>query len=301
MSFKLKLVCYILIAGILLFVGVGAYNNHLESKYPWHIYQNSSFKLLRNNTDKDIVIAYLDTGISDDLYESLGDRIVSPYNVLKMNEDVTDLNGHGTEVACVMACNFEKNGVYGLSNNSKIMPIVVMDETGSTTGENISKGIIYAVDSGADIVNLSLGSRLENDIVKEAVDYAYENNVILIASVGDFRENKVLFPAYYDTVIAVQAQSKLGVRYKDASWGDEVDIRVPGEFVQTLGVNPEDNSLEIKYQSGSSISTAYFTSVIAHIMGQDKSISVDDLLEYVRSVDINDEFLNLYKYVRGYQ
>lgn len=286
---------------IVLIVGVISYGKYLENKYPWHLYQNNSYKLLDNFSGKGITIAFLDTGISNDLAESFGDRIVHPYNVIEENDNISDSNGHGTEMICVSACDYDKNGIYGLAYNSNIMPVVVMDDTGRTDGTYISKGIIYAVDNGADIINLSLGSRLENDLVKKAIEYAYDNNVIVVASVGDYQEEKVLYPAKYDSVIAVQSQSKLGVKYKDSSWGSEVDLLIPGEFIQTLGINLETGNLETVYESGSSISTAYLTSIIALMIQENNDYKIDDLLHYIRDYEAKNEFMNLNGFVKGYQ
>lgn len=300
-SLKYNIIFTGLVVFLLSIIGLLTYGNYLENKYPWHVYQNNSYKLLDEYSGEGVIIAFLDTGLHDDLIDSFGDRIVSPYNFIEESYNITDINGHGTEMICVSSCDFEKNGIYGLAYNAKIMPIVVMDETGRTSGEYIYEGIIYAVDNGANIINLSLGSRLENELVKEAIEYAYENNVIVVSSVGDYQEEKVIYPAKYDSVIAVQSQSKLGVKYKDSSWGEEVDVLIPGEFIETLGINFENNNIEVKYESGSSISTAYLSSVIALMIEKNQDYTVDEIVEYIRNYNVQNEFINLNKLVKGFQ
>lgn len=257
---------------IVILLGLLSYSNYIENKYPWHHYETHSYKLLNNLSGEGITIAFLDSGLHKDLVEQFGSRIVSPFNVIEQNSNINDLSGHGTKMICVSACSYDQQRIYGLAYKANIMPVVVVDASGRTSGEYLSQGIIYAFDHGADIINISLGSRLENTLVKEAIAYAYENNVIVVAAGGDYQEDRVLFPARYETVIAVQAQSKLGVRYKHASWGDSIDLLVPGEFIETLGINHETLSLEIVYESGSSISTAFITSVVALMIQQQENI-----------------------------
>lgn len=286
---------------VLFVIGTIIYGEYLENKYPWHLYENNSYKLLDDYSGEGITIAFLDTGLDSDLIESFGNNIVSPYNIITKTNDIEDKNGHGTEMICVCACDYHRDGIYGLANKANIMPIVVMDESGRTEGKYIHDGIIYAVDNGADIINLSLGSRIENDLVKEAIDYAYVNDVIVVSSVGDYQEEKVLYPAKYESVIAVQSQSKLGVKYKDASWGNEVDILIPGEFIQTIGFDSNNNKISAVYESGSSISTAYFSSIVAIMIQDNENHTINNLLEYINNYEKKNDFIDIYAFVRGYR
>lgn len=300
-SLKFNLVLTGLVLIILIVIGMVTYGKYVEEKYPWHLYQNNSYRLLGKYSGEGVTIAFLDSGIHDELIEKFENRIVKPYNVIEENNDITDNNGHGTEMVCVSSCSYEIDGIYGLAYKANIMPVVIMDQTGRTSGENISKGILYAVDNGADIINLSLGSRLENESVKNAIEYAYKRNVIVVSSVGDYKDNQVLYPAVYDSVIAVQSQSKLGVKYINASWDYEVDLLIPGEYVETLGIDLETGKLVTKFESGSSISTAYVTSIIALMIETKKDYSVDEILEYLRGFKVQNDFIDLYQLVKGFQ
>ncbi len=147
--------------------------------------------------------------------------------------------------------------------------------------------------------NVSLGSNAYNDDVLDAVNYAYENNVYLIAAVGDSDTENVLYPAKYDNSIAVQVQSKLGVKYLDASYGPEVDVRVPGEFIKVLTYEETDiGSLVTKYESGSSYSVAIFSGMLALKLSYQEN-DFTQTFEYIRNIDINDKFINVEKFVKG--
>lgn len=84
------------------------------------------------------------------------------------------------------------------------MPIVVVDEAGRTDATLLSSGIRMEVDQGADIINISLGSNAYNEEVLNAINYAYENNVYVIAAVGDSDTENVLYQAKYENSIALQ-------------------------------------------------------------------------------------------------
>ncbi len=116
-----------------------------------------------------------------------------------------------------------------------MMPIVSVDESGRTSPEYIAEVIVYAV----------------------------ENNVHIVAAAGDYKENKLLFPAKYSTVISVEAQSKLdGRRYLESNWGDNSTLMLPGEIMKTLTINNNDE-LEIAYKNGTSYATPLGSGIVA--------------------------------------
>ncbi len=298
---RIRIIIVLMLMILMLVMGLTLHAKHLRDKYPWHIYETQSYALLDEYNGEGVTIAYLDTGLSEELQNHFGDRIVNPYNVIEGNSIINDLNGHGTSIICISACEFNVSKVYGLAYKSLIMPVVVMDSSAKTNGELISEGIYYAVDNGANIINLSLGARLDNTLVEEAIEYAYDNNVIVVASVGDYNEDSILFPARHDKVISVQAQSKLGVKYKTASWGDSIDMIIPGEFLETIGYDSDSTDLKITYESGSSISTSFFSSVIALMIQGEEDFQVEELIMYIRGYDYSTEFINIYDFVSEYK
>lgn len=237
------------------------YNNYINNKYDWHIVDTKAYKIWRKADGEDIVIAVVDTGISPKLEEHLKDRIVNPYNVISENNNVKDKSGHGTEVICLIACNNYK-GIHGIAKKATIMPIVAVDESGRTRPEYIANGIKYAVDNKAQVINLSLGSRLDNLQVKETVEYAISKNVHIVAAAGDYKENKLLYPARYETVISVEAQSKIEYRYKDSNWHEDSTLMLPGEIMHTLTLG-ESEELESTYENGTSFATAIGSGIVA--------------------------------------
>jgi len=289
---------FTIIISIGLFV-FGGYMLTLHKKnevnnYEWYIEETKVYKVWEEYTGKDIIIAFLDSGISNEHISKYGDRIRNPYNFIDGTTDVLDLTGHGTAMISVTSGRFSEVGIHGIAPDTKIIPIVVMNDLGNTSGQLLSEGIYYAVDNGADIINLSLGSLIENELVKYAIEYAHENQVIVVAAGGDNRDSNILYPAKYETVIAVQAQSKLGVPYLHSSNGSEIDILIPGEIIKACGLT----SRTFIVKNGSSISTALTSGIVALLL--EKGLNYNEVMDYILSYSHEDLFIDIEKLVFNY-
>ncbi len=93
------------------------------------------------------------------------------------------------------------------------MPIVVLDSSGSGSTFNVSQGIIYAVEHGAKVINLSLGGTNYDQTEQLACQYAYNNNVVVVAAAGNDSSNSLEYPAAFSTVIPVASVAPSGSSY----------------------------------------------------------------------------------------
>jgi subtilisin family serine protease len=125
-----------------------------------------------------------------------------------------DLNGHGTHVAGIAAAS-TNNGIGGAGTapSASILPVRVLDSTGSGTGEDISNGIRWAADHGAQVINLSLG----NDVpvvdvtgIAPAVDYAWNHGAVIVAAAGNSTGPLCSYPAASAHAICVAATDSGG-------------------------------------------------------------------------------------------
>lgn len=133
----------------------------------------------------DIVIAILDSGV-DLEHPDLKDNIIHGYDFVNDDNDPDDDCGHGTHIAGIAAAIIDNQiGIAGIAGGAKIMPVKVLDENGDGTTEEVIEGIIWAVDNGADIINLSLGSEAFSQLEYEAISYAIDNGVVVIAATGN--------------------------------------------------------------------------------------------------------------------
>ncbi|OCA84214.1 peptidase S8 [Bacillus sp. FJAT-27225] len=180
---------------------------------------------------EDVTIALIDTGVDLD-HPDLKNRLVRGYNVLSDNNDPDDDNGHGTHVAGIIASETNNGeGVAGITWYNKIMPIKAMGKEGYGTTFDIAKGIYWAVDHGAQVINMSLGNYQPSRVLKEAIDYAYRKDVVLVAAAGNDNSRQPTYPASYPQVLAVSAVDHEGVRAEFSNYGTYVDIAAPGVYI----------------------------------------------------------------------
>ncbi|TFH40339.1 MAG: PKD domain-containing protein, partial [ANME-2 cluster archaeon] len=155
---------------------------------------------------------------------------VQGYDFVNNDNNPIDDNGHGTHVAGTIAQSTNNNlGVAGVAFDSTLMPVKVLSSTGSGTYSDVASGIRYAADNGADVISLSLGGLSDGNIVREAVQYAYENGVTIVAACGNDNTNTCNYPAAYnDYVIAVGATQYDETIAPYSSYGPNLDIVAPG-------------------------------------------------------------------------
>ncbi|SEG28652.1 S8 family serine peptidase [Paenibacillus sp. UNC499MF] len=132
-----------------------------------------------------VVIAVVDTGV-DPYHDDLKGSLVEGYNFVNNTPNTRDDNGHGTNVAGIAAAPKDNGvGIAGVAAGAKIMPVKVLDSEGYGRTDVITEGIYWAVDHGADIVNLSLTSGSSSRVMEEAVQYALQRGVIVVSAAGN--------------------------------------------------------------------------------------------------------------------
>lgn len=202
--------------------------------FQWHFPMVQSEQAWNINNGSGVTVAVLDTGLRLNGVDGIG-CVVSGTDIVNSDSDPADGDGHGTHVSGTIAQATENNtGVAGLAHGACIMPVKVLDDNGSGSFADIAEGVYYAVDNGAKVINMSLGTsarfNLRNDPVMDpALDYAYSNGVTVVCASGNdgFKKN-VSYPAIYPTTIAVGAvdlQSKVP-RYSNKGAG--LDLVAPG-------------------------------------------------------------------------
>ena len=183
-----------------------------------------------------VVIAIIDTGV-DYNHEDLAGKVILGPNYVNTDSagnptyDPIDDNGHGTEVAGIAAAVTNNSiGIAGVSWGSKILAIKALDKSGTGYDSDIAKGIVYAADHGAKIINLSLGGPNNSRVLADAIEYAHENNCVITAAGGNEAQsgNTVEYPAAYPGVIAVAATGSNNdwASYSNYKW--YIDVAAPG-------------------------------------------------------------------------
>ena len=216
-----------------------------------------------------VTVAVIDTGVCMN-HEDLEGRVLSGgYDFVDNDDDPEDVFGHGCSVAGIIAANTDNAiGIAGFAPNSAILPVRVLGPSGSGSMADVAAGIVYAADHGADIINLSLGSMVGSQVTKDAVEYAMDKGVTVIASAGNSGGSLPGYPARYEGVAAVGAIDSNGARSSFSNKGG--DIWAPGRDVHTIYL---DNGY--KALNGTSFSAPYVAAMAAVLQGMGEQLHLD--------------------------
>jgi subtilisin len=216
-------------------------------------------------TGEDVTIAIVDTGIELS-HETLAGNIVGGYAtdgaecIDLCEEPYEDDNGHGTHVAGTAAAEQNDTGVVGVAPDADLLSVKVLTNAGTGQFDEIAEGIEWAVDNGADVINLSLGAKTKSFPVADAIEYATENDVVVVAAAGNSGpcEDCVIYPAKQSEAIAVSATTETDDLAEFSSTGPEVEIAAPGAEVYSA-----DRFDGYEYKSGTSMATPHVTGAAA--------------------------------------
>ena len=190
-----------------------------------------------------VQIAVIDTG-ADLAAPDIAAKTPQTYNTRSGTGDVRDVNGHGTFVASLAAGSVTNaEGIAGAGGDAQLLIVKSGNASGAFTDVDEAAGIVYAVEHGAKIVNLSVGGPTTSVTEKRAVQYAVQHGVLLVAAVGNefARGNPVEYPAALlqpagsdgagGFGLAVTASTAVGVRAAFANMGSWISLAAPGENV----------------------------------------------------------------------
>jgi subtilisin family serine protease len=225
-----------------------------------------------------IVIAIVDTGI-DNTHSDLAGKIVPGFNFLNPGLFPLDDNGHGSEVAGIAAAMTDNGiGVAGVSWGARIMPVKVLNSSGVGTISDIAAGIRWAVDNGAQVINLSLGGTNTLPVLEDAINYAYSKGVIVVAASGKTGTDVVDYPAIYPHVIGVGAVDNADNRAVFSNFGLGLDVVAPGVEIYSTTIGNAYTR-----QSGTSMAAPYVSGLAAILRGMPGNDSVDQITLQIES------------------
>ncbi len=242
-------------------------------------------------TGHGVVVAVLDTGADAD-HELLAGRIdPGGYNFVDDNTDTADIAtgldrdgdgqfdemfGHGTFVAGIIAM---------VAPDASILPVKVLDSEGFSDVFRVVQGIYYAIDRGVDVINLSLGTRSHNHILRNAVDDAVAAGIVVVAASGnDDREHPGQMPALEETTLGISSVDADDVKSSFSNFGDYISLSAPGHDI--VSAMPGG---QYAVASGTSISTAFVAGTVALLRSfvpQDTPADIDaHLLASAQNLD----------------
>lgn len=228
-------------------------------------------------------------GIDDDQNGYVDD--VNGWNFLDDSNDLTDLEGHGTFVAGIIAAKTNNAiGIAGINPGAVIMPVKVADDMGETNSLLIARAIFYAVDNGAQIINVSLGARVPSDLEQAALNYAWAKGVFVAVASGNVNENIGLHgPASNKGAFAVGAIDFEGNRSTISNWGPNNGVLAPGDAIYSILATGTGKKLKpsvVKQgclpRSGTSFSTPMVAATASLLLAQNPDLTnydIEDILD----------------------
>ena len=182
-----------------------------------------------------VVVAVIDSGVAYEDFEhyrrapDLANTVFVPgYDFVNNDPHANDDFGHGTHVAGTIAQSTNNGrGVAGVAFGATLMPIKVLDARGQGGFDAVARGVIFAADRGAQVINLSLSGRKSSRLLQDAIQYAADKGALIVAAAGN-SGGAVEYPAAYDPVIAVGAVDYRLQRARYSNFGPQLDLVAPG-------------------------------------------------------------------------
>jgi subtilisin family serine protease len=211
-------------------------------------------------------------GIDNDHNGYIDDRY--GWDFASGDNNPADGNSHGTHVAGVIAAAHDGAGATGVAYAARILPVRVLDDSGSGSSTNVAQGIRYAVDNGADIINLSLGGGYSSDIFA-AISYAERQDVLVVAASGNESAATPGYPARHSSALknvisvgAFNSGSQIASFSNRVGNSQAVQIDAPGVSIFSTLVNDRHGVL-----SGTSMAAPHVAGVAALILSANPLLS----------------------------
>ena len=238
-------------------------------------------------TGEGVTVAVIDTGVDLDHAEFQG-RMTAGYDFVDNDTIADDGNGHGTHVAGTIAGDDNDGfGISGVAPDALIMPIRVLDNNGDGYTSDIIKGITWAVDNGADVVNLSLGGGGYSQAMADAIEYASNQGTVVVMAAGNSGGNSPNYPAAHavDHGIAVGAvdQNRNIANFSNLAGNTTLDyVTAPGVSIYSSVPNGQYGTF-----SGTSMAAPHVAGVAALLKSYDNSLTASAIEDLITDTSSN--------------
>lgn len=249
----------------------------------WGISRIGADKIWDTATGIGVTVAVIDTGV-EITHPDLQGKVGRGYDFVNDKESTEDDNGHGTHVAGIVIAARNNAGTVGVSHGASVMPVKVLNSAGSGYISDVAKGIYWATDNGAHVINLSLGTPVDTDVLRRAVNYASSKGVLIVAAAGNEYGAPCQFPAAYDNVLCVVATDSSNRLASFSNVGGELAAPGVSNYSTFLGGT-------YRYLSGTSMAAPHVAGSLAVLRGICSDCSSSELIETLRdtAVDLGTE------------
>ncbi|MGH9933577.1 MAG: S8 family peptidase, partial [Nitrososphaerales archaeon] len=223
------------------------------------------------NKGTGVKICILDTGINYN-HPDLAANFKGGKDFINSDNDPNDDNGHGSNVAGIVAAVLDGAGVVGVAPEAHLYSGKVLNKFGSGSISDVIAGIEWCVDQQVMIISMSLGSSTGSVAWRNALNAAYSDGVLLVAAAGnsgncDGTGSNVRYPAKYDSVIAVAMTDQTDARHCKSATGSKIELSAPG-----VGINSTSFNAAYFTNSGTSMSAPHVSGAAALVMLTDETV-----------------------------
>lgn len=292
----------------------------LQQQTPWGIDRVGAERAhTRGISGRTIDIAILDSGIDEthpDLRANVGDgaSFIKAFGLLSASEQLEssgvhqsfehgersfgvlapnapewhDDVGHGTHIAGIAGAIDNSQGVVGVCPDATLHAVQVLSSTGVGSASDIAAGIDHVTAQGWDVANLSLGSRYDSKLVRDACSHAVEQGTLLVAATGNNGPctDCVRYPAAYPSVVSVGATTTNDALASFSATGPETDLVAPGQNVRSTYITDVQR---YKTLSGTSMAAPHVAGAGGLLMaeGYENTAAADRLIETARDIGLS--------------
>ena len=227
-----------------------------------------------------VKVAVVDSGI-DSAHEDLAGKVK---NIKNCTDSTTsdDLFGHGTHVAGIISANTNnKIGVAGVGYDISLMNAKALSDNGSGYYSWIADCITWSADQGASVINMSLGGTDASRMLEDAINYARDKGVVIVAAAGNSNSSGFFYPAAYSQVISVAAVDANDGRASFSNFGNWVDVAAPGVSIFST-LPSHTNYFKAKnygYLSGTSMAAPYVSGLAGLLYSE--NLKGDDVIKAI--------------------
>ncbi|MFA7628216.1 MAG: S8 family peptidase [Candidatus Dojkabacteria bacterium] len=245
----------------------------------WGVSRIGADKIWDTATGVGVTVAVIDTGI-EMTHPDLQGKVTKGYDFVNDKDSPEDDNGHGTHVSGIVIAARNNTGTVGVSHGTSVMPVKVLNSAGSGYISDVAKGIYWAADNGAQIINLSLGAPVDTDVLRKAVNYAASKGVLMVAAAGNEYGAPCQYPAAYGNVICVVATDSSNRLASFSNVGGELAAPGVSNYSTFLGGT-------YRYLSGTSMASPHVAGSLALLRGICTDCTSSELIGTLRDTAID--------------
>jgi subtilase family protein/type IX secretion system substrate protein/VCBS repeat protein len=188
-------------------------------------------------------------------------------------------SGHGTQIAGIVAAQADNNmGIAGLTPDIDVMNLRAGTASGYLEEDDVAAAIVYAIENGSRVINMSFGDVVVSAFLKDVVRYAHSQNVVLVTSSGNSGTNELHFPSGFAETISVGATDSLDALAGFSSWGQTLDLVGPGKDIISTKIGGGFN-----YVNGTSFSAPMVSAAAAFVLSNYPDFSNEQVRNILKS------------------